>query len=391
MYFIYSSFGTCPDCTTAKELLKSDGEEIVVQKVTPDVLRSMVDDGTGDRPVSYPQIRHTERGWIGSLTNLKELLNDELLRPAEDVEQKYIFDSPHSWAVEMYDNAQASFWITKEIRLSDDVTHWRSLPSTTREWLKNILGFFAAADGVVAESLSERYTQLQDPACRAFIGYQIYNEQIHSQTYSTILKTLVTDSDERRQILENANMKPHIRDKTEWSKKWIGAFSSFAHKTVAYACVELIFFSSSFCSIFWVKKSGILPGVCLSNEFISRDEGMHGDFACMLYRQLKLQLDEETVRAMVKESVELEQKFVRESLKVDEIGMKSDLLQKHVEFMGDRVLQQLGYRKHYNVESPYIDLIERQSMVGTTNFFERTVSEYSRGTLGDEFGDSGDI
>ena len=387
MYFVYTAFTECPDCDKAKLLLREKGEEFVAHRVTPETLRTLV-----PKP-SYPQIRHSHCGWIGGLLNLQEVLHDELLCPPdEDSDEKYVFDSSHTWAVEMYDTAQACFWITKEIRLSDDVTHWRNLPTNTRNWLKNILGFFAAADGVVAESLADRYNQLQDPACRAFIGYQIYNEQVHSQTYATILKTLVTNAEERREILENASRKPHIKDKTEWSKKWIGHGSSFAVKTVAYACVELIFFSSSFCSIFWVKKTGILPGVCLSNEFISRDEGLHGDFACMLYRNLRFQLPQDVVVSIVDEAVRLEQEFVASSLKVDEIGMKSDLLQKHVEFMGDRVLQQLGYSKYYNTESPYMDLIERQSMAGTTNFFERTVSEYSRGTLGDsQFGDSDDI
>lgn len=389
MYFVYSSPADCPDCDTAKNLLRESGEEFTVHRVSKDILHTLCDSDS----LSYPQIRNSICGWIGGLQSLKEVLEDPLLTPDADSDSKYVFDSPHSWAIEMYDNAQASFWITKEIRLADDVTHWRELPESTREWLKNILGFFAAADGLVAESLVDRYKQLNDPACRAFLGYQIYNEQVHSQTYATILKTLVPNQEEQRQILENASRKPHIRNKTEWSKRWIGTGSSFAMKTVAYACVELIFFSSSFCSIFWVKKSGVLPGFCLSNEFISRDEGLHGDFACMLYRNLKFQLPEDTVVSMVREAVELEKQFVRESLKVDEIGMKSDLLQKHVEYMGDRVLQQLGYNKHYKTDSPYMDLIERQSMGGSTNFFERTVSEYSRGTLGvsSEFGSSDDI
>lgn len=417
MYVLYvKSGGSCSDCDTAKALLRDAGEEFVAQPVSSEVLRSLVpgdpvDNASPASSLRFPQVRHATEGWVGGLENLREILGDPLLRPKSsgddgaDENDKYVFDSPHAWAVDMYDAAQASFWLTKEIRLTDDVTHWRTqLDEDTREWLKHILGFFAAADGVVAESLADRYRQVQDPAVRAFLGYQLYNEQVHAQTYATILKTLVANPAERRTLLDRAIRMPHIRDKTEWSKRWImgggGGESgtstdtpSFACKTVAYACVELIFFSSSFCSIFYIRKTGVLPGLCLSNEFIARDEGMHGDFACLLYRALKRPLPVSTVTNIVDEAVRLEKRFVRDSLRVDRIGMKSELLCEHVEFMGDRVLQQLGYPKRYFTKSPYMDLIERQSMAGQTNFFERTVSEYSRGTLMDcdEFGDAGDI
>jgi ribonucleotide reductase beta subunit family protein with ferritin-like domain len=386
MYFVYTSTHKCTDCIQVKELLLEYCEpvEYVIHEITGDALRKLP-----GSPTLFPYICFKDRP-IGGYLQFKELLTDNLLRPRPDSDDRFVFDTKNIWAVDFFNKAQASFWLTKEIRLSDDVTQWANMPSETKKFIQNILAFFFVADGVVSESLAERYRSIQDPACRAFLGYQLYNEQIHSQTYALILKTLITNGKERNALLDTAGRLPHIRMKTDWCKKWISPSRLYAEKTVAYACVELIFFSASFCSIFWIKRQGILPGVSFSNELISRDEGLHGEFACVLYRNLVNKPADEVVYHIVQEAVDLEVSFVEQSMQVDMIGMRKVLLQDHVRYMGDRVLSLLGLpKKLYNVKSPYIDLIERQSMAGQTNFFEKNVSEYQRGTLGNElnFGD----
>ena len=386
MFRLYSKIG-CEGCDVAKSLLDSNQLNYEVFIVGDDALAVLYGP---DKTPFFPYITYDERP-VGSLSDLRVMLTEPILKPS--TYERFIFESPYKWAIQFFDDAQSSFWITKEIRMMDDIREWSELDPDIKSFVKNILAFFFVADGVVGESIVDRYMQVQDPACRAFLGYQLYNEQVHSQTYAMMLKTLITDDRERVELLDVARNKEHIRCKTDWSLRWIKNTNTFAQKTVAFACVELIFFSSSFCSLFWLKRKGILQGLTFSNELISRDEGLHGDFACALYRNLTHQLPQDQAQDMVKDAVRQECFFVEHSLNVDMIGLKKDLMYKHVQYMGDRVLDQLGYEKVYNVETPYMDLCERQSLQGQTNFFERNVSEYQRGVMSvdEDFGDVGDL
>jgi ribonucleotide reductase beta subunit family protein with ferritin-like domain len=389
MYTLYVSTesSACSNCLDAVTLLEDADAVFEKVPVSGEVLRALFP----SRNVHAFPVLARDGVPIGSLDEIRELVHEPLLCPGPD---RFAFDSNNAWAVKFFDDAQASFWMTKEIRLADDIGEWEALDASTREFVTSVLAFFFAADGIVGESLVSRYMEMQDPACRAFLGYQLYNEQVHSQTYAVILKTLITNDAERQRVIGQVANMPHIRGKTTWSMRWLDPReSSYAERTVAFACVELVFFSSSFCTLFWIRRKGVLKGVTFSNELISRDEGLHGDFACALFRQLRRKPSPERVLQIVIEAAELEMQFVDGALKADLIGMKPSLLKQHVQYMADRVLLQLGYRAHYNVQSPYLELCERQSLQGHTNFFERNVSEYQRGTLTADsaFGDVNDL
>ena len=388
MYFLYTkASGGCSGCLDAETLLDDADVPYTKVSVTGEVLRALF---PGSRGGQFPVLAR-DGVPIGGVSEIRELLHEPLLHPGPE---RFVFDTTNAWAVKFFDDAQASFWITKEIRLTDDIAEWQALDSPTREFVTSVLAFFFAADGIVGESLTTRYMEMMDPACRAFLAYQLYNEQVHSQTYALLLKTLISSDAERDRVVGQVANMPHIRGKTAWSTRWLEPReSTYAERTVAFACVELIFFSASFCSLFWIRRKGILKGLTFSNELISRDEGLHGDFACALFRQLRKKPTAARVLEIVREATELEIQFVDGALRADMIGMKPALLKDHVKYMGDRVLRQLGYAAHYNVHSPYLDLCERQSLQGHTNFFERNVSEYQRGALhvDQSFGDVDDL
>jgi ribonucleotide reductase beta subunit family protein with ferritin-like domain len=388
MFVLYTqATGGCSGCLDAETLLDDADVAYTKVPVTGEVLRALFPGPHGGR---FPVLAR-DGVPIGGVSEIRELLHEPLLCPGPE---RFVFDTTNAWAVKFFDDAQASFWITKEIRLTDDIAEWQALDAPTREFVTSVLAFFFAADGIVGESLMTRYMEMMDPACRAFLAYQLYNEQVHSQTYALLLKTLITSDAERDRVVRQVAHMPHIRGKTAWSTRWLEPReSTYAERTVAFACVELIFFSASFCSLFWIRRKGTLQGLTFSNELIARDEGLHGDFACALFRQLRRKPTAERVLQIVREATELEMQFVDGALKADLIGMKPALLKDHVRFMGDRVLRQLGYPAHYNVQSPYLDLCERQSLQGHTNFFERNVSEYQRGALhvDQAFGDADDL
>ena len=272
---------------------------------------------------TYPLIFYGDRR-IGGYTQLEETLEEPILSFSDN---RFVFESPQlAWVQDYLEKAEGSFWITKEIPLHDDVRQWPQLDEPTKHFVLHVLAFFAAADGLVAESLAERYMVVQDPAVRAFLAYQQYNESVHSETYALILKTLVASPAERDNVLNHVTQQPHIKAKTEWSKRWLGYTASYAEKTVAYACVELIFFSSSFCSIFHLKRRGVLPGVTFSNDLIARDEGLHGDFACHLYHQLTRKLPAHRVLQIVLEATDIECDFVSGVLKPELIGLNAQLI-----------------------------------------------------------------
>jgi len=283
---------------------------------------------------------------------------------------------PRVW--EEYKKQQASFWTAEEIDLSADLNDWKNLSEKEQYFIKHILAFFAASDGIVNENLGIKFcNEVQITEARAFYGFQIAMENIHSETYSLLIDTYIKDSAEKQYLFNAIQTIPVVQKKADWALKWINDDNSFAERLVAFACVEGILFSGSFCAIYWLKKRGLMPGLTFSNELISRDEGLHTDFACLLYSMLKNQLPEGHVQTIIKGAVEVEREFICESLNCELIGMNAGLMNKYIEYVADRLLKCLGCEKIYNSENPF-DWMELISMQGKTNFFEKRVAEYQK-------------
>ena len=286
---------------------------------------------------------------------------------------------PAVW--EMYKKHLASFWTAEEIDLSQDIVQWeQKLNDNERHFIKNILAFFACSDGVVMENLAANFcAEIQLPEARAFHAFQLAMEGIHSETYSLMIDTLVKDPEEKKSLFEGIEKIPAVKKKASWALKYMNKEegASFATRLVAFAAVEGIFFSGSFCALFWLKKRGILPGLTFSNELISRDEGLHTQFACLIYSMLQEKLSNEEVLEIITEAVACEKEFITESLPVDLIGMNNALMQTYIEFVSDHLLVSLGYPKYYNSENPF-DFMDMISVQGKTNFFESRVSSYQK-------------
>lgn len=282
---------------------------------------------------------------------------------------------PDIW--EMYKKHEASFWTAEEIDLSADMKDWQGLNDGERHFISHVLAFFAASDGIVNENLAVNFmSEVQVPEARCFYGFQIMMENIHSETYALLIDTYVKDPQEKDHLFHAIDTVPCVKEKAEWALKWIEN-GSFAERLVAFAAVEGIFFSGSFCSIFWLKKRGLMPGLTFSNELISRDEGMHCEFACLLYGMLNNKLAESKVREIITDAVRIEKKFVTDALPVDLIGMNAKLMGQYIEFVADRWLGELGCEKVYNASNPF-DFMEMISLQGKTNFFEKRVGDYQK-------------
>lgn len=281
-----------------------------------------------------------------------------------------------------YKDAEASFWTAEEVDLAADMTDWKKLNDNERYFISHVLAFFAASDGIVGENLAMRfYNDVTIPEARLFYGFQLMIEGIHSEVYSLLIDTYIANPQEKTRLLEAINTIPIIQKKAEWALKWINSPDSFEERLVAFAAVEGIFFSSSFASIYWLKKRGLMPGLAFSNELIARDEGAHAEFACLLYGLSDKKLDQSKVKEIIKDAVTIESEFVSESLPVSLIGMNVELMQQYIKFVADRLLQSLGCTKEYNVENPF-PFIESLSLKGKSNFFEKRVGDYSRAGVG---------
>ncbi|TAD98948.1 MAG: ribonucleoside-diphosphate reductase [Bacteroidetes bacterium] len=278
----------------------------------------------------------------------------------------------------MYKQAEASFWTAEEIDLSQDLVDWANLNDGERHFISHVLAFFAASDGIVNENLAINFTnEVQIPEARCFYGFQIMIENIHSETYSLLIDTYIKDPAEKHHLFNALETVPCVTKKGNWALRWINS-ESFAERLIAFAAVEGIFFSGSFCSIFWLKKRGLMPGLSFSNELISRDEGLHCDFACLLYtKYLKNKLPQERVIEIIKDAVKIEQEFVTDALPVGLIGMNAVLMNQYIEFVADRLLGELDCPKQYNTSNPF-DFMEMISLQGKTNFFEKRVAEYQK-------------
>jgi ribonucleoside-diphosphate reductase beta chain len=289
-----------------------------------------------------------------------------------------LFPIQHSDVWQMYKQAEASFWTAEELDLSQDLTDWARLNDGERHFISHVLAFFAASDGIVNENLAMNfYNEVQYPEAKCFYGFQIMMENIHSETYSLLIDTYIKDGKEKDKLFNALETVPCVTKKGNWALKWIKS-DNFVERLVAFAAVEGIFFSGSFCSIFWLKKRGLMPGLTFSNELISRDEGLHCDFACLLYNNhIKDKLPVEKLQAIIRDAVAIEQEFVTDALPVDLIGMNSKLMGQYIEFVADRLLQAMGSPKIYNAVNPF-DFMEMISLQGKTNFFEKRVAEYQK-------------
>lgn len=289
-----------------------------------------------------------------------------------------MFPIKHNDIWDMYKKQIDCFWRAEEIDLSKDLTHWETLNADEKHFVSMILAFFAASDGIVLENLASRFmTEIQVSEARAFYGFQIAMENIHSQTYSLLIETYIKDKEEKHRLFNAIEHFPCIKKKSDWAQKWIhDNRSSFATRLVAFACVEGIFFSGAFCSIYWLKKRGLMPGLTFSNELISRDEALHCEFAILLYSKLLKKIEKARIHELIKEAVEIETEFICEALPCRLIGMNSELMTQYIQFVADRLCVQLGYKKIYNVGNSF-DFMELISLESKTSFFERRSDAYA--------------
>jgi ribonucleoside-diphosphate reductase beta chain len=303
------------------------------------------------------------------------LENELLLKENKDRFVLLPINYPKVW--EKYKQHEASFWTAEEIDLSADMKDWNNLNDGERHFITHVLAFFAASDGIVNENLAVNFmSEVQLPEARCFYGFQIMMENIHSETYALLIDTYVKDPAEKDRLFHAIETVPAVKRKAEWALRWIQN-GNFAERLVAFAAVEGIFFSGSFCSIFWLKKRGLMPGLTFSNELISRDEGLHCEFACLLYSMLENKLSQEQVHTIIRDAVSIEKEFIIDALPVALIGMNSKLMAEYIEFVADRWLGELGYAKIFNTANPF-DFMEMISLQGKTNFFEKRVGDYQK-------------
>ena len=294
-----------------------------------------------------------------------------------------IFPIKHDDLWKKYKNHIAVFWTPEEIDLSKDMKDWEKLNDNERHFIKNILGFFAGSDGIVMENLATRFTRdVQWPEAKFFYACQNLMEAIHSESYSLLIDTYITDKQEKHDILHAIQTIPCVQKKAEWAMNWIDSpEADFGTRLIGFAAVEGIFFSGAFCAIFWLKQRGLMPGLTLSNEFIARDEGLHTDFACALYGRIANRLTKQKAYKIIREAVKIEKFFITKSIPCEMIGMNAKLMSQYIEFVADRLLLQLGYPKAYNAQNPF-DFMERISLENKDNFFEKRTSTYAMAGIG---------
>ncbi len=307
---------------------------------------------------------------------MSQTITEPLL--VEDSNRFVLFPIEHDDIWQFYKKSEASFWTAEEIDLQQDLSDWKKLNDGERHFISHVLAFFAASDGIVNENLAVNFlSEVQYAEAKCFYGFQIMMENIHSETYSLLIDTYIGDAKEKNHLLNAIETIDCVKKKADWALKWIES-DNFTERLIAFAAVEGIFFSGSFCSIFWLKKRGLMPGLSFSNELISRDEGLHCDFACLLYNNhIKNKISEERIKDIILNAVEIEKEFVTDALPVSLIGMNAELMCQYIEFVADRLLDALGCKKHYGAKNPF-DFMELISLQGKTNFFEKRVAEYQK-------------
>ena len=303
-------------------------------------------------------------------------MTDPILTPTTSRFTTFPIRYPQLW--DLYKKAVGSFWTTEEIDLAGDLKDWARLTADEQHFIKMVLAFFAASDGIVMENIDLNFAKdVQIAEARSFYSYQSFNESIHSETYSLMIDKLVVDPVEKQGLFEAIDTVPCVRDKAAWAQTWIGSDAPFAQRLIAFACVEGIFFSGSFCAIFWLKKRGLMPGLSFSNELISRDEGLHQEFAVTLYKHLREKVNSATIHKIVQTACEVESHFITEALPCKLIGMDGAQMTQYIQYVADRLMRQLGEEPIYGVTNPF-DWMETISLEGKTNFFEKRVGDYSK-------------
>lgn len=309
-------------------------------------------------------------------------MQEELLEESKN--RFVLFPIKYSEIFKMYKTAVSSFWTVEEVDLSKDIIDWTTkLTDNERTFIEHILSFFAASDGIVDENLVTRFYQdVKIPEARAFYTFQMAIESVHSEMYSLMIDTFIKDNDKRTKLFDGMHTIPGIKKKADWSMKWIESKDvPFATRLVAFAIVEGIYFSGAFASIYWLKERNLMPGLCASNELISRDESMHTEFAILLYSMLENKMDESQIHEIISEAVEIEIEFINESVPCNMLGMNSILMSQYIKYVADRLIAQLGYKKMYNVENPF-QFMERIGLSNKTSFFEHRSNDYSKANVG---------
>ena len=363
----------CQYCDLAVDLCKEyklENKKVLVDK---EELKKRC----GTQASVYPQI-FMNNELIGSYFDFQDYLEnaEPMLLPTLDRFTVFPIEHENLWT--MYKKAQMSNWTAEEIDFSKDMDDWVNLSENEQHFIKYILAFFAGSDGIVFERLNNNFaSEVQYTEARSFYAYQEHNEMVHGETYSKLIDKYIKNSSEKKQLFEAIQTIPCIENKAKWAMKWFSKDKSFAERLLAFACVEGIFFSGSFCAIFWLKKRGLLPGLCFSNELISRDEGLHLEFAIELFKMLKHKPDRSTIEEIVKDAVSIEKDFIIDALPCSLIGMNSEKMSEYIEYVADRLLKQSGHDKIWGTKNPF-DFMENISLDGKTNFFEKRVGDYGK-------------
>ncbi|QOR60770.1 hypothetical protein [Bathycoccus sp. RCC716 virus 3] len=363
----------CQYCDMAVELCKEYKLENKKTIVSKEELKKRC----GQQASVYPQIVMNDE-LIGTYFDFQDYLEDAepMLLPTLDRFTVFPIQHEHLWS--MYKKAQMSNWTAEEIDFSKDMDDWVNLSENEQHFIKYILAFFAGSDGIVFENLNNNFaSEIQYTEARSFYAYQEHNEMVHGETYSKLIDKYIKSSSEKKQLFEAIQTIPCIENKAKWAMKWFNRDRSFGERLLAFACVEGIFFSGSFCAIFWLKKRGLLPGLCFSNELISRDEGLHLEFAIELFKMLKHKPNASIIEEIVKDAVTIEKDFITDALPCSLIGMNSEKMSEYIEYVADRLLKQSGHDKIWGTKNPF-DFMENISLDGKTNFFEKRVGDYGK-------------
>ena len=363
----------CQYCDLAVDLCKEyklENKKVLVDK---EELKKRC----GTQASVYPQIFMNDK-LIGSYFDFQDYLEnvEPMLLPTLDRFTVFPIEHENLWT--MYKKAQMSNWTAEEIDFSKDMDDWVNLSENEQHFIKYILAFFAGSDGIVFENLNDNFaSEVQYTEARSFYAYQEHNEMVHGETYSKLIDKYIKNSTEKKNLFEAIQTIPCIKSKADWAMKWFSKDRSFGERLLAFACVEGIFFSGSFCAIFWLKKRGLLPGLCFSNELISRDEGLHLEFAIELFKMLKHKPSKSIIEQIVKDAVYIEKQFITDALPCSLIGMNSDKMSEYIEYVADRLLKQSGHDKIWDTKNPF-DFMENISLDGKTNFFEKRVGDYGK-------------
>jgi ribonucleotide reductase beta subunit family protein with ferritin-like domain/glutaredoxin len=359
----------CEYCEKVADLLTAHGISFDKQTVSKDVLYGKT------KAKIYPQIFINDT-LVGGFFELEDVLNDPILKSNKNRFTVFPLEYTSLWG--LYKKGQMSNWTSEEIDFSKDIDDWNSLSDNEKHFIKTILAFFAASDGIVFENISVNFAaEVQIAEARSFYAFQSHNEMVHGETYSLLIEKYIRDAKEKQDAFRAIETMPCIRKKAEWALKWFDRSNHFAERLFAFACVEGIFFSGSFCAIFWLKKRGLLPGLSFSNELISRDEGLHLEFAVELLSLLRFKPTTKTLHTIIKSAVELEKEFILEALPCKLIGMDSEKMSQYIEYVADRLLKQVGHATIWDAQNPF-DFMENISLDGKTNFFEKRVGDYGK-------------